>query len=148
MSLRRGSRRSQSGRAVRRPFHARSGHLGGDPAAKDRAGEVIYFTDHWNADRLIKEHGHVLRYVDSLKHWLHYDGRRWRMDRGLCAQERAKESARRLAAEAMKVTGEAGKPWQAWARNSQHAKGVNNTMKLAMSDRSLLVYPNQPEESG
>jgi P4 family phage/plasmid primase-like protien len=58
-------------------------------------------TDIGNGCRFVTDHGHAVRYVDDMKTWAVYDGRRWELDKdGKRAEGLAKETAKRMAAEA------------------------------------------------
>jgi putative DNA primase/helicase len=94
-------------------------------------------THAWNAARLVEEHGHELRYVESLNSWICFDGARWRLDRGLSAKRLAKRSAHRIFEEAAELQGDAGQATLRWARRSLMASGVSGTIDLAKPDLEI-----------
>jgi putative DNA primase/helicase len=48
--------------------------------AADLASGALTNTDIANGERLIRQHGHKLRYCHKMRSWFIYDGRRWRPD--------------------------------------------------------------------
>ena len=56
----------------------------------------FHLTDVGNAQRLLAQHGHDLRYVHTWHRWLVYDGKRWRLDDTGDAVRRTVETIRDL----------------------------------------------------
>ena len=99
-------------------------------------------TDAANAERFVKEHRNELRYVEGLKSWIHFDGKRWCLDRGLAAKRLAKETAQRLFAEAEQIRGEkARKRALGWAKTSNMRERLNAMIDVAKPE--LAISTNQ-----
>lgn len=60
----------------------------------------ILFTDGWNAKRFVREHGGDVRYCYEWGKWLTYDGKRWIIDNTGEVVRRAKQTIKRLYAQA------------------------------------------------
>ena len=88
-------------------------------------------TDAHFAARLVADHRHRLRFVQNLKAFVRFDGRRWVMDRGLAATELAKESGRAIAAEITREIGNRTGPELTWARRCNGAAGIKAAIELA-----------------
>ena len=89
-----------------------------------------------NAARFDDVHKGKLRFVERLKSWITFDGKRWCFDLGLSAKQRAKETAHRLFEEAEKVENEkARKAALAWAMRSNMSGGLNGTIEVAKPPR-------------
>jgi putative DNA primase/helicase len=71
-----------------------------DAVTEQQASPEILFTDGWNAKRFVREHGNDVRYCYEWGKWLVYDGKRWKLDNTGEVVRRAKQTIRRLYAQA------------------------------------------------
>jgi putative DNA primase/helicase len=101
-----------------------------------------HLTDLENARRFAKEHGADLRYVTRFRHWLVWDGQRWRRDETNEVQRRAKETVRGLHAAALKLkdSGER-KERLRHALGAQRANRIGAMASLAVSEPGISVSP-------
>ncbi len=101
-----------------------------DFAARE-LGAIMRYTHAWNADRLVREHRHELQFVEALSSWIRFDGKRWLMDRGLCAKQLAKGIAIRIFQDATELSGNESREALRWAKASNMANGIAGTLDLA-----------------
>lgn len=92
------------------------------------------FTDEALALRFAEQHADDLRYVAAWGHWLHWDGKVWRLDETLAAFDQARAICRKAASEC-------NKPKTASILAS--AKTVAACERLAKSDRRLAATIGQ-----
>lgn len=90
-------------------------------------------TDMGNADRLVEQHGHDLRYVAAQKSWYVWTSDRWQLDEVGLAKERAKVTADRLWSEADTATANAPEDKERTVRGAWngHAKSTASASRLA-----------------
>ena len=88
-------------------------------------------THAWNAERLVKEHYHELRFIEALGSWIFFDGKRWRMDRELNAKRLAMSSAKKIWLEATTAITDSRDKEVAWASTSNKTTGIRGTIDLA-----------------
>lgn len=94
-------------------------------------GTAMPRTHAWNAERLVEEHYHELRYIEALGSWIRFDGKRWRMDRGLSATRFAMSSAKKIWLEATSATADSRDNEVRWASTSNKTSGIRGTIDLA-----------------
>lgn len=97
-------------------------------------------TDLGNAQRLVAQHGHDLRFCIAQNRWLVWDGQRWRPDHTQEVMRRAKDTARSIYSEAAEAKDT--KDGQALARHamySQSGKGLREMVALATSEPGIPV---------
>lgn len=127
------------GPVLEEPTHdggADSGHETGDGGSSENLSDL------GNARRLVRGHGHLLRFVKAAG-WLAWDGRRWRMDDTGGAERLAKrvpgmlwrelETARRAG------DAELAKRIAAWALKSESAHCTAAMLEQARSERGLVA---------
>jgi putative DNA primase/helicase len=103
-------------------------------------GDGLDFTDVDNADRLIRRHGHKLRYCAQWKCWLTWDGQRWTKDETGQIIEVVKETARQIQVTAGKINNlDKAKDWFRFAIKSQSRDRLNAMASLAQSDERVVV---------
>jgi P4 family phage/plasmid primase-like protien len=93
-----------------------------------------------NALRMIDTHGENLRYVPELKNWIVFKDDSWQ---GGCGSALVKELVARMAytvyTEGAQFRMDAAESFAKWARNSQKAQIVNNTVKLLESESEVRL---------
>jgi putative DNA primase/helicase len=100
-------------------------------------------TDLGNAERLVFEHGHDLRYAPGIG-WLAWDGRRWKQDTDGEAIRRAKQTVRSMYAEAVEVEDpDLRKKLVQWAIGSESEARLRAAVKLAETEREVIVEVKQ-----
>jgi putative DNA primase/helicase len=111
-----------------------------EPEGRSRKvdGMVLRLTDLGNAERLVAEHGHDLRYTPGLG-WFAWDARRWKRDADGEAMRRAKLAVRALYAEASEREGEERKRVAQWAIASESEARLRAAVKLAETERPVIV---------
>jgi putative DNA primase/helicase len=96
-------------------------------------------TDLGNAERLVFEHGHDLRFAPGLG-WYAWDGRRWKRDADGEAIRRAKQTVRTMYADAVEVEdSDLRKKLVAWAIASESEARLRAAVKLAETEREVIV---------
>lgn len=108
------------------------------PTADDARLATFFQTDLGNSERLIARHGRDLRYCYDFGKWLVWDGVRWAMDRDGVALDKAKDTARKMLAEAATLTDrEKARPLAAWSFRSQARDRLTAMLYLAQPDVSV-----------
>jgi putative DNA primase/helicase len=105
-----------------------------DPTPEDRDRDPE--TDLANARRLVRAHGHRLRYVVLWKKWLIWDGTRWAYDDTGQAARCAKDIADRLAKKAKKKSKD-----KADGRYTQSAPAIAAMLTLAGTEPEVALAP-------
>ena len=104
-------------------------------------------TDAAAARRLARQFGRDLRYVDPWDgKWLHWDGKRWAIDQQRAIDALAKQLAAALwqdvqQAIAREADGKFVQELIRYARTSNGANGVRNTIALARSEPGIAILP-------
>ncbi len=105
--------------------------------------DAIHFTDMWNAQRLVMEHGSEFRWCKSLGGWLVWDGARWVVDDTYGVMRYAKLTTRFMLAEAAKApTDERMKALGKHALKSQSESRLNAMINLAKSEPGIAAAPD------
>lgn len=109
-------------------------------SAVDEAHLATFFqTDLGNSERLVARYGHDLRYCYDFGKWLVWDGVRWALDRTGAALDHAKETARKMLAEAATLADrEDARKLAAWSFRSQARDRLMAMLYLAQPDVSVL----------
>lgn len=103
-----------------------------------------HLTDTGNARRLVKDHGHELRYVSTWASWLTWDGRRWRRDTKGEATQRAKKVADSLWDDARKLTDtKLRQNAFRWAHNTESAGHIDAMVRMARTEPGISVDPDE-----
>ncbi len=104
--------------------------------------EAVHFTDMWNAQRFVAEHGSDIRWCKSLGGWLVWDGGRWIADDTYGVMRHAKLTTRAMLAEAAKTpTDERMKALASHALKSQSESRLNAMINLAKSEPGIATVP-------
>jgi D5 N terminal like len=82
-------------------------------------------TDSGNGERFVKLHGQDVRYCPEYRAWFVWDGKQWKRDANGRVHRMAKETARRLYVDALKIAEkEEGSKVDGFARNSENVRGI------------------------
>ncbi len=107
-------------------------------------GDTLGFTDVDNAERLIRRHGHKLRYCPQWKCWLLWDATRWKRDESGEAIELAKETARQIRYTACTISNpDTAKEWFRFAVKSQSRDRLSAMTALAQSDQKVVAHSDE-----
>ncbi len=117
---------------------SRSSRRSGNGASTAKMIDLEYdATELGNARRLVDRYGHDLRYAEG-RGWMAWDGRRWRPGAKGDVIRKAKDVARRLKTEAVKIADpKAAKELFRWALRSQGAYVISKTVELAWSEPEI-----------
>ncbi|WP_066633945.1 phage/plasmid primase, P4 family [Desulfolucanica intricata] len=108
--------------------------MGISSAASDFGGGVFRRTDTGNAERLVFHHGDEIRYCYQLGKWFIWNGRRWEIDDSGEIYRKAKDTVRRIGAEAMQIYDEAERrAMLKWAITSESRSRQRDMITLAES---------------
>lgn len=113
------------------------------------AGSLPYhLTDLGNAERIVAQHGHGVRYCPPRKRWLWWDGKRWQWDETGTIPRLAKLSARSILREAAHVDNDdARKAIVKHAFASEAAARIRAAIDLAQSEPGIAVLPRELDSS-
>lgn len=103
---------------------------------RDEGSKTYMRTDLGNAERLAARHGNDLRYCFKWQCWLAYDGTRWKPDDGGEIRRRAKDTVRRIYAEAGQATDDAER--KAIAKHAIASEAESRVSAMIRSARSEL----------
>jgi putative DNA primase/helicase len=96
-------------------------------------------TDFGNAERLVFQHGRDLHYCRELG-WLVWDGRRWAKDETGEVCRRAKDTVRKIYAEAaMEASESKRKELASWAKQSEAEHRIRAMVKLAETEEGIPI---------
>src|SRR2546427_5491962 len=99
-------------------------------------------TDLGNSERFVRQHAAEVRYCYAFNSWLQWTGKRWERDPGDGARERAKQTARRLYAEAgLTEDPRERKALGAWAIKTESDR-VQRAM-IALAQSALPIRPDK-----
>jgi putative DNA primase/helicase len=102
-------------------------------------GQTFRRTDQGNAERLVAEHGHDLRYAPGIG-WLASDGRRWRRDEDGEPLRRMKSTVRGMYVEAAGLDDDTDRKAAAkWAATSESESRLRAAVSLAESELDIIV---------
>lgn len=108
------------------------------PTADDARLATFFQTDLGNSERLVTRYGHDLRYCYDFGKWLVWDGVRWAMDRDGVALDKAKDTSRKMLAEAATfIDPEKARQLAAWSFRSQARDRLTAMLYLAQPDVSV-----------
>jgi putative DNA primase/helicase len=108
----------------------------------DEALEVhLPWSDQWNAERWVDDHGDDFRYVYPWKRWLVWDGHRWDIDHTEAVMRRAKDTIRQLLAGAQNFDDELFKKFLSHIKTSLSANRLEGMLKLARSEPTIPLDP-------
>lgn len=104
------------------------------------SADEIPTTDHGNALRLVRDFGHVLRFVPDWQHWAIWDSTRWNPDKAERVYQYARKLPEEIAKEAAKTTNEDRRTALAkWAVRSQDVGRMNAVLRVAKTDDAFIV---------
>lgn len=110
-----------------------------EPTDDDPEGEINE-TDLGNARRLIRRHGHELRYAAHMRAWLRWDGLRWAVDEDAYVDRCTHATAQSIVAEIVTLSDpEKQKKRFAHAIKSEAARAVENAMRMASTLSGVRV---------
>ncbi len=99
-------------------------------------------TDLGNAERLVRRHGVNLRFCHPWNKWLVWDGKRWRIDNTAAVKRKAKNTVRRILAEAATIKEKDDrKALRKWGESSESKKLIDSMIGLASSEEGIPVLP-------
>ena len=102
-----------------------------------------------NAERLIRLHGHDLRYCKEIGGWLVWDGQRWKIDTTGQAQHLAKGLSQVIYAEVLQTPDKTQQGKLAMcAMKAESLQFVTGTLELAKSDPAIATTPDVWDSNG
>ena len=107
----------------------------------------FHLTDFGNAERLVAAHSRDLRYCTALG-WLAWDGRRWKRDSDRAPIRRAKQTVRAMYTEAAELDDTARRALVKWASLSESEARLRAAVKLAETERAVIVVANELDADG
>jgi len=100
----------------------------------------FHSTDFGNAQRLVALHGNDLRYCYSRNCWFVWDGKHWAVDESGAVIRKAKDTIRRLYADASELTDSAARKTVAqWAMRSESDQRLRSMVSLTQSESSIPI---------
>lgn len=111
---------------------------GAGPETESKPPKSLPRTDLGNAERLVKRHGHEIRYSHQWGAWLVWEGRRWAKDETGEMSRRAKETVRHIYVEASETDDNDERAMLAsWAKNSESVTRIDAMLKAARSEPGM-----------
>jgi len=98
---------------------------------KHSANQKFALTDAGNSDRLVHQHGNILRYCVTFRSWYIWDGHRWKRDDRNEILSIATLTARSILVEASQATEDRHRLIIKWGMDSQSLSNRNNMIKGA-----------------
>lgn len=106
----------------------------------DEDAPKIYRTDVGNAQRLVRAHGHNMRWCDPLRGWQVWDGARWAQDKMYAAMRYAKDTVRTMLREASDIADDGErKALAGHALKSENDARLNAMLAQARSEVGVAV---------
>lgn len=97
-------------------------------------------TDSGNAERLVVLYGHEIRFCVEMKKWLVWDGKRWAVDEINVMRQKAKQMARLLYLQSLRLEREDLKTaMEKFARNSESCAMISNMLTLAAAEANIPI---------
>lgn len=104
----------------------------------------FHLTDYGNAERMVHEHGHDMRYCGAWNTWLVWDGTRWAKDETGEVDRRAKATVREMYIEVRNEPDESRRTALAkHAMRSESKTRIAAMIALAESEASVIVRPSE-----
>ncbi len=114
------------------------------PLPEQVRGPEEHLSDLGNTRRLVRRHGHELRYCHPWAKWLVWDGTRWRPDDTAEVMRRAKETVSSLYEEAARSPDdEARRRLGAHALKSESEARLRSMISLAASEIPIPILPDE-----
>lgn len=118
-------------------------------AALDRTCKGYNTTDSGNADRLVRRFGDKIRYCAPRQAWYVWDGRRWREDRRNTVMRLARQTAKRIYAEAAETEDDKRcEALVAWGHSSEFKERLKGMILLATADPAIAIEPDDLDANG
>jgi P4 family phage/plasmid primase-like protien len=103
----------------------------------------LHRTDTGNGERLAARFGGRIRYCHPWSKWLHYDGRRWKLDDDASARRLAKRTARDILGEARTIDdAETRRKHAKWAIETESGSRLNSMMHEAAAELGIPILPD------
>jgi putative DNA primase/helicase len=99
-------------------------------------------TDTGNAERLVKLHGHDIRFCSEMKRWLIWDGRRWNLEDTRRIKVLAKRTVRTMYAQAASLH-ERKREAEKHARGSESAKAISAMLACAEYEEGIPISASE-----
>jgi hypothetical protein len=113
-----------------------------DHAPPAEARPTFKNTDLGNAERLVADYGHKLRFCQPWKKWLCWNEKQWASDETGEVVRFAKATARHIYREAAEIEDDGPRKAAAkWAHESERAERIAAMIKLAQSEPGVPVLP-------
>jgi P4 family phage/plasmid primase-like protien len=122
---------------------------GGKPGNLDAQLACRPATDTGNGERMAARHGDKIRYCHPWSKWLVYDGCRWKLDNTAAVRRLAKDSVRRIYAEASTLADEEKrKALVAWGLKSESRDRISAMLDLASTEDRVPILADQMDQDG
>lgn len=109
----------------------------------DKPIKPFNLTDYGNAERLVYYYGDIIRYCEPMKSWFIWDGKRWNRDTTIKIERLAKDTTRRIYAEASLCGGESVRKSIAdHAKRSEAHNRIRGMVEMAKSEIEVVINPN------
>jgi putative DNA primase/helicase len=110
--------------------------------AQEAVTDGFHLTDTGNAERLVRRHGHEIRYCAPRKRWLVWDGKRWAWDQLGMVDQLAKATVRAIYGEASRARSDEARAAVAKHAVRSEERGRRMAMvALAQSEQGVPVLP-------
>jgi putative DNA primase/helicase len=132
------------------PPPSSNGHQADDDGSLDARLAEMPRTDCGNGERFALRHGTELRYCHPWSKWLHYDGRRWKIDDVGAVRRLAKDTARLILKEASTISydDERRKAHAKFAFATEAKERINAMIIMATSEEGIPILPDDLDRNG
>lgn len=109
---------------------------------------LLNSTDWGNAQRLVKHHGHMIRYVPAWRAWLIFDMKRWAVDTEGKIEQLAKETIRAMWQERESMPNDARDKFGQHILRSEHEQRIKAMISVAKTEPGVPISPEQLDQHG
>jgi putative DNA primase/helicase len=125
-------------------FGAAIGSNGDSEARSHEERARCPLTQYGNAERLARQHGDSVRYLQKWNRWLEWDGTRWVADETGAIVRRAKATARSISREAAQAHSETDRDAiRSWAKASESKGHIMAMIEMARSEKGIPLSPDE-----
>lgn len=128
-------------------FRPTAGQMAGPEEQTDRPLFTIY-SDTWNSERFIEQHGKNIRYCHIWKQWLVWTGKNWVEDNSGKIQEMAKNTVRSFYRTAADMIDEKERAsFVKHIRSSENSSKRKAMVELAQNEKGVPIKPEELDQN-
>lgn len=114
----------------------------------DKTETEIHLTDMGNAERFANQNNKNTKYCHPWGKWLHFTGKRWEKDDSGKVERKARETVKRMYAEASKLKTKAARKEMAdFAMKCESTQKIRSMLSLAQSESEIPIQPHEMDSN-